>query len=396
MSVNTELKIRKFLWIVSACAILFLGYVVVDMKLRAIACVETPLSEYACEVEYKDYSWTLVRQITDQICMPQHGRCIGVVKGQYAAHNLDWLMLDEVEAVIRVKASNKRQASIGVSSCNPFLTKEDLKNTQFRLTNLILPAMTVDGVNESGVFACVNSAPKGEGLSDSTQWEYGKLTTTGTNPNSLNKLCTVLLVRYILDHAHSACRENDPRSAWRLINEVNWYAPSSEYMNEEFHWLIADRDSCFILEFIDNKPVMVRNEHILSNFYVGVNGGEQPHGEGYERYHVAKKHYDEIESVDGMMHVLEHCWYSKLYQFSPTDTLRFRYSDILLRRPEGEITPEFVALCDSLVSDETSIPDRDPECKRWATRHSVVYDLENLTLNICFDESKEVVTRTMP
>lgn len=383
-------KLRHFLWLLMGSVAVFLLWGVWFLHGYCGRVNQQPLDEYACEIVFPDYSWNLCRVATDIICSPDMlggGRCLGFAKGRYAAHNLDWLVVDQVESLTRVERNNKHQASIGIGSCNPFFGKSQMGST-YRLVNMLIPIMTVDGINESGVFACVNVAPKGEGRADISRWEYGKQTTMGTNPDADETACDILLVRYVLDHATSACRADDPSSAWNLIHQVNWYASDTRFMNDELHWLIADRDSSFVLEFIDNAPVKITDEKCISNFYAGVNGGYQPHGEGYERYNLVMQAYDSIATIDDMKDTLVKGWYSRLYECSAADTLHFRYSDILEYRAVGEVpSAAFVAHCDSIIADEISIPDRDPNCKRWASRHSAIYDLETKTVLVCFDES---------
>jgi len=354
-----------------------------------------PLSEYACEVEFDDYSWRLLDHACTMLCMPKGGRCLGFVKDDFACHNLDWLLLDEVECVVRINGNNKRQSSLSISSCNPYFKKSDIRNPWTVFSTCLLPAMAVDGINESGVFVCVNVAPKGEGRERISDWDYGEITTLGTNPDSETSVCDILLTRYLLDNATSACVEEDPSSAWNLIQKVNWYASAGDVMDEELHWLIADEDSCFVLEFIDNRPVKLSGEKVMSNFYLGVNGGLQPHGEGYERFGIVTRQYDSIQSIDDVKRVMEEAHYGNAYHYSAADTAHFRYSDFLLPHPYGEPDEEFVAYADSIVASEVAIPAREPDCQRWATRHTSIYNLKERSLTVSFDEEKVYVKRIL-
>ena len=132
-----------------------------------------------------------------------------------------------------------------------------------------------DGVNEKGVFCELNLLYQGDnGI------------TTGTNPGKSN-LCMTTIVRYILDYAKSA------NHAIELLQKKNIFAPTGAVAGE-YHFLIADNENTFEVEFIDNEMIVINNflnnKPIVTSFYLnGYDGSKESlnlHAQGVERFNI--------------------------------------------------------------------------------------------------------------
>ena len=94
------------------------------------------------------------------------------------------------------------------------------------------------GINEKGVYVGVNIVPAQKGI------------TTGTTPSIRirDKICTVMLSRYILDHYSSAID---------AVEDITHYVSiyNSKKLIElgmEAHYMITDEEHTYILEFVNN------------------------------------------------------------------------------------------------------------------------------------------------
>lgn len=210
----------------------------------------------------------------------------------------------------------------------PELTKQIMDAGKAPEIFKALPAITLDGVNEAGVYCNTNVVPAGD-----------KGFTIGTNPGkpNLGQLCTI---RFLLDYAESAV------NGIKLLNNYNIWAPLK--MGEECHIMIADAIGTYVVEFVNNEMHVLSDVEgdgfdmlpiynnkpatLMTNFYLtDYTGGKTkavfhgddeaaviatgltPHAMGLERYDTLLDLYTAVDSVEKMKTVMDLVRYTKGY-----------------------------------------------------------------------------------
>jgi len=315
---------------------------------------------------------------------------------------LDFFYNNAVEFVVRTQNINGRFATLGVASNIPELLKQNL-STRTNLHNLqYAPFTLVDGINEHGVFMCVNVVPSNT---------FGS--TTGTHPGN-EEIYTSMLVRYILDHFASA---DEAKSAIEnTLNIVNIQTPAFNY---EYHYLLGDGSHTYIVEFIDNVAEITEvgaseMPAILTNFYNhGVSLTEQgevdyttvsDYGQGLERYNILNAGISAVTNLQKALELLESVKYSKAYLES-TDPLWL--TEFTGEHASGNLTVtdayETPSKFDAILAEARTRyslrrlnggqgrnPD-SPYFGTWITTHSSVYDLEQKYLSIKSQEGSQLI-----
>ncbi|MCR4565523.1 MAG: hypothetical protein K5651_05470 [Bacteroidales bacterium] len=82
------------------------------------------------------------------------GACSAVTIGNLTGRNLDWNYDDGAEFVIRTTKSDKRHASIGVSSLT-VLPNEQVEDGKYHKEFEIIPFLTLDGINDAGILVTI-------------------------------------------------------------------------------------------------------------------------------------------------------------------------------------------------------------------------------------------------
>ena len=201
----------------------------------------------------------------------QRPLCTSCRTGDLIGRNFDWAYDDVDEYIIRVPADKTtgRHASLGVGSAffptflQQIIGMED-----------ILPALTMDGINDAGVAINVNVVMSDTLASGDT---IGTISGEPFGTDAVN-LCSGFVVRYILDRADSAAH------AVELLKQANIYS----VISQEFHWMISDAKETYIVETVDNKLLVLKSkakEAAMSNFHV-------THSEHY-------KEYEKVWPLDG-------------------------------------------------------------------------------------------------
>ncbi len=378
-------------------------------------CLEQ-FNDYLYGVEYDDYDFKAGVEIFEK----RYGSiapaaCSEVRKGNFVGRNLDWYINSDLSAVIRVNAKGTpsddnfytaRYASIGMVGCMPEFGTDKVSNTTDYLPIYeLLPMATSDGINEKGVYIGVNVTATGETSMDTTKWkdhQWG-LGAAFTNPESDKNLCVTYLVRTILDHASSV------EDAIRIVKSINWYEPVNfphQGETQSFHWLISDKTTSCILEFIDNAPVFVQTNDvntpslatIMTNFnnYLMQKGIIQDHGIGYERWDLLNSCYASTpETVEGMQGLMEKVWYSKSYTMSLdepnywttenpneyfTASQMYKHPEVLKDEKYKEVVSNNLAIFNDRAKWHT------PECGAWYSTHTSIYDLTTRSLTVKLHE----------
>jgi len=334
------------------------------------------VADYLYEITYTDYDIIAGDRYARTLNSVSRGAACTVVRNRnLVGRNYDYLYSEMAEFVIHVPAAEGRYASIGIASSLFELTPEVTENDPYGQYFDILPFVTVDGMNEKGVYCSVNMV----------HGEFG-YKTTGTNPGASTTLYACFAVRYVLDHcatAEEACR------ALESVNIVFMEALG------EFHFFVADRTESWVVEVFDNKLRCRRwDENVLTNFYVLTDGymadrtlDAEP--EGTERYDYVREHYDELTTKDAVARLMGYLRYSKSYDL---ENVPFWYSEYYGEKCDAGTIDRFMPKeqyadfikkdCDAFKSAK-----RDYLLGFWVTTHTSIYDLENLTLRVYSQEN---------
>lgn len=311
------------------------------------------------------------------------GACSAVRKGNYFGRNYDWYYDDKAEFVIHVKANEKRHASVGVAYTN--ITDEEANIVLSENDKKLIPFLTTDGINDAGVVVSINVVPTGD-----------RGYTTGTNPSSDN-LSVLAVPRYILDNAGSV------EEAIELLNDKNIIAPISEKFTQEVHFMIADPERTVVVEFIDNKLVILENEYILTNFYLtdfDKTQNELPkHTMGLERYNIILENYDLIETENDMISLMKSVFYTKAYDLNMVPYWYSEFEGVyrngtldLDSTNHGEAdlggTLDNAGAYKPILEKAIELYQKhEPGNTWWITTHSSTYDIENKSLTLIAQEN---------
>lgn len=349
------------------------------------------LHDYLYEITYSSpLDYELANEYYQKYAPHLRGACSAFRKGSWLGRNYDWFYTDEIEFIVHItrgldKKGNTRYASLSVNSSGIYdFTRESIKEDGF-----LLPFLTVDGINENGVCVELNVLTPDEE-------RYGR--TTGTNPGK-EGLCELAVSRYILDYATSVDHAID------LLSERNIYGCFKNGFNEEFHFVVADKDKTVILEFVNNKLQIIEPEKlIMTNFYLSgfdgnlITGFEEEeainpedttlgrYACGVERFKIIQDAYDNIESEEDVLDALKSIRYTKTYK---DDTNPFWYSELVGKTTTfGDLTiylpkSEFSGI-KAYVQEKYAQGLRDGST--WQTTHSSIYNIPEKTLSVLVQE----------
>ena len=294
--------------------------------------------------------------------------CSAVHVGDFYGRNLDLCFSANSDIVIHVPAKEGRYASVGVAlivdqSWTPEYIDAGMSEEDF----ILLPYFTMDGINEKGVGINANYIPV----------EDLETLTTGTNPGKTD-LPLLFIPRFVLDNAASA------KEAVDLLSECNVYGNMFSFPPDELHFMICDPGETYIVEFVNNKMNVVKDD-VMTNFYCSLSE-YTPQACGMERYSILKAGKDTVTSVDTMDALMQTVQYTKAYD--PETTPRW-YSEIYDK--DVDITSSLAEKEAKLnaVSEEAKTTTRKPNNPIWQTMHSSIYDLKNLTLKLHVQEDYE-------
>ncbi len=352
--------------------------------------VYTKLAENLYEVTYTDYDIdyalqdrtdTLVDLANDNF---EPGGCSAIREGNYVGRNLDLPYGPFAEIIVHVPAAKGRYASVGsFCACQELtgdkLTKDNMNETLYNL----IPICICDGINEKGVVCEMNVVPAKD-----------VAMTTGTNPGkpSINM---GNVVRYVLDNASSA------KEAIELLKESNiccpWDWAGSIGKGMEYHYLLADENETYVIEIINNELTALKDETILTNYYIGVDGGTE-NGSGIERHEILNKNRSIATSIAGMSKLMQMVYWTKT---NDVNAEYFCYSDHF-----GEIAKDGTTITlsnyenykeDLLESGKNDAKLTEEMLKTgqntnglWYTLHTCVFDIPARTMNFSMHENPDV------
>lgn len=391
--------------------------------------------EYVHEIWY-DENWV---SPTDNAMpypppVPVAGYCSAVHNGNFVGRNLDYFVNDMPTFVVHVAASGtNRFASVGIGSAQ--LHNADV--AEYTAEYSLPPLGIFDGINEKGVVIEENVVP----IND-----VGAL--IGTNPGKPD-LHIVYVPRYILDHATSAAH------AIKLLEERNLVGDLLGAFS--FHYLIADKDESYVVEFINSKLVW-RKMEISTNFNLCWDNEKQaaitdetegawtkndypsPYAEetkiddikkfytdyamGVERFITLREHYDEGNTLEGMMNLMKRVQYSQTYSIETAEETAKGPSWWVSESCVADYPfPTYITNDGEEIDVDRSLPKLYELFKTdydyfanlidaydmawgrkvlenvdeyrydytgiWYTTHTAVYDIANCSLNLCVQEDYE-------
>lgn len=396
------------------------------------------------KVHFTDYNFDSCRNFTNKRTQNGAGLnlfgCSEVRYGNTVGRNLDWYINYQAGGVIWVDHKDKvdndlaatllnrkeRYSSVAMIGSDPNFIVDTLNTLKAKGEDIErLPFSTTDGINEKGVYIGVNVAPAGETSENPNNWhpdEWGhgaaytqkdKLSGDSTQ----NAMCVTYLTRIILDHARNVT------DAIEIIKSLNWYEPKTKkadgsYKCQALHWLICDKYSSAVVEFIDNKVQFVpeNNTHKISlgsamtNFsnciYDEHNKKRIQHGGcGYERYNSIFHYFQSKHDVRLIMEALHYSnFYHKYYTDCEGDYMRYKFptehhhadtlkSDWLYPKIKEGYEEKFR---DALNRECTHWPESKKAAevrkdtaminKYWYTTHTSIYDIANKSFKVLIHE----------
>lgn len=347
---------------------------------------------YECWYDRIDYSMAF--EFFEKTADLTLGACSAVRNGDLIGRNFDWFYNNEAEFVIHTPAIGNHYASIGMAT-GADIQERDAAKFVTDEKYAILPFMLVDGVNSEKVFAEINVVPAEETPN-----------VTVPDEEALVELNGLMLVRYILDNFATA------QAAVEYIRDhATVYFPKKLHaMGYEVHVMVCDQDYSYILEFSENRNIIVEPTIPISTNFplhdVEFNedgtvytpetqdeehdaiktNGIHKYGSGLERWNTIVNAYDSLSTEDGMMSLMwDTLRYSSAYPTSLLPADPTWYTEFV----GGELT------CASPAEDFADILEQAGEAftnrsrdtgKTWHTAHSAIYNLAEGTLALIAQE----------
>lgn len=331
----------------------------------------TKIEDFLYEVTFEDYDLTEGEAMFDTIDIPL-GACTSVRNGNFVGRNLDWLYDESVDFVVHTPAKGNRHATLGVAGIIPFLNKFNANYGTYTDNYKLIPYVMMDGINDAGLVVNANLQPLGD-----------RGYTTGTNPGK-ERMNTVLAVRYLLDYAETV------DEAIELLRQKDLHYTDITGSPLEVHLMISDPNKTSIVEFIDNKMVIVEDSLIMTNYFVAL--GITPHAQGVERANIIRENYDMGATKSGMIELMRKVNFTHYYN---TKTSPRWYSDLF----DGDTTskPDLTWNSDKKTVEKYYQKDvlkykvrTRLDFKTWQTVHNSIYDIKNKTLDIMVQEQQTV------
>lgn len=287
-----------------------------------------------------------------------------IIKNSLMGRNLSDYLNNTVTFVVKTESGNGKHSVLGISSYN--ITKSDAESRVYTKKYEYLPFLLKDGINDAGLRVAMNAVPTGDN---------GK--TTGTNQlSSGNKICMLMLVRYILDNFDNV----DSAVAW--IRNAKIYAPYTNSIQQEYQFIIGNSEKTMCVEFHNNacSTSDVTNTYFTNFYYINTDfSGTLPdstaHSKGLERY----KLIDNIYSISTVMDMLDEVDPSNLHLLSELDWCS-DYNGTF--REYGDLTTSSVAAdYEDIISDtENAYANGDPTA--IDTKYTAIYDLSDKSVTI--------------
>lgn len=395
---------------------------------------------------FKDYNFNAGRAMVNDLHMGKKatffpGGCTEIRQDNQVGRNLDWNVNYEAAAVLWMQGTDtvqndtvakllqkkQRHSSVGMVGANPRFTypyhPEDIKLSDTLAT--ILPLSMTDGINERRVYIGVNVAPAGETSLNPENWNpgvwgngaaYTQKDTLGCD-STKNAMCVTYLTRIVLNYADSV------GDAIKIIESLNWFEPYEWNYNEDktdsvkvcqaFHWLICDKDSSVVVEFMDNKMQVIKEPslyaRVMTNFSntlftTNVSKHIQHGGCGYERFDSIRSYIDLHKNNFNMTELMHKFHYSKFFHeyYHEAERDSFRHYSFMSEfendtlsaaklYPNLTDTERFINVLKTSCSGWPDLLPLDIIRKNkpkdyWYTTHTSIYNLTNTSFKVLIHE----------
>lgn len=337
------------------------------------------VEDYLYEAIYNDIDYNYANNyFKSKKPIPPLGSCSSFIKDGKFCRAYDWTYDDNVEIIVKTPARDGKYAVNGISAS--LNITEDLINTmEYTELYKLLPFYIVDGMNEKGLTISTNVVPLDKGM------------TIGTEPliERKDEVCSIMLIRYLLEHATTA------QEAVEMVRDyLSVYVPTGLHkMGYEQHYLIYDGTKAYVLEFVENAPVIIEADAITNFFladttfidtvYTPASGfapssqGITAYGSGLERYNLIKTSNATPEQL------LIDLSYTNSYKRS---TEPFWYTEFVGGDLTVDSTPqEFEPRVNKYIEVFNKRTRHDVN-KTWQSTHSIIYDLSKKTFKIRVQE----------
>lgn len=363
------------------------------------------LQPYLYSIEYSELDYEAARKYFATHFVPVSGACTALRKGNLLGRNYDWTFDKQVEFLVRTKAHNGRLATIGVAGSISALTTDTIGeySDEFKY----MPFRMLDGMNEKGLTANVNMLNHDEQRS---------LPIEGTTPmiEERESICSAMLVRYVLDNFTT------PQEACGYIRDyVRVYPPYHDGKTTDLHFSLTNKEQLYYLCFEpDNSGVFrtaiadVKDQplpFVMTNFRMWWAQRIYDSETGkYDRF--ADPNYQYVEKYGMGIERANLCL--QFVQDTETTQSVLDFMNIDLRyteayAPLGDWLTEFVGPYSQEDLARDSAPEeferilgivrqRYAERSRetaltWQTVHSVVYDLDTLTMQLVVQQGYDAL-----
>lgn len=325
------------------------------------------IADYLWEVTVDNYCDSIPNFLIDRVGVEFN--CSSVRNGNYYGRNLDFFISETAEVIVHTPAREGRHASVGIASVNQ-RTDADFEKGLTPEDFYILPWGMYDGINDAGLFCNINVTPYADGGDN-----------PGTNPG-MPDIYNPFLIRALLDNCGSVDEAVD------FINGHNVIGKEMGGFN--LHFMIGDPEKTVVVEFINNEAV-VKEQNIMTNFYVNLLPEFTPAADGIERYNILLENYAEGgESMEGMRNLLKRVRFSQAYD---PEMKPFWKSEFAIEGYTTSDAPVELVLADPSVQKSLAdfkhykeTGEYEPEMKLWYTEHNSTYDIQNRKLWVTVHE----------
>lgn len=367
-------------------------------------CIEYDVIDY-------DYAYKFFKDRFADVADAFSGACTAVYSDGFLGRNYDWYYDNAAVMLCKTHPSQGRNRVIGtsvtVSGAGSSFTYQDVESRKYMDKYKIIPFMLLDGMNvDTGLVCEINILQAGETING----HIAKTTKTIPTVEERDSVCTLMLVRYILDHFSTVqdVIENLPKY-------TSVYSTYTDTLKGEYHYMLADEDDVYILEFIPDATtgemkmefIDVSDRARMTNFHVyGSTLDEDNHVEytslttyamGIERYDLIADYLSShvISSVSDMYTLMnQELKYTNGYTINDYDkawlsefTGKYTIEDVeyditaadcVINREKVRPVYEY---CQNLYAHrDRNIPNT------WQTVHTSVYDITNRTVSLGVQE----------
>lgn len=316
------------------------------------------------------------------------GACSSVRNGNWYGRNLDWTYDENAEFLVRTPNIEGRYASIGFASAISGLTNEVVKSKIDNPLYKIVPFMLADGINEKGVVVNTNVVPLDKGVTSRTVPAVSEEV----------EICSLMLVRYILDRFASA-----KEAAEYIRDHMAVYMPTTLLnMKYETHLMIADENKTYLVEFIGKQTIITEmDKPYMTNFYLDdvvfnedgkvytpadVENGHSAsennisnNGSGLERFNLIVENYANANTKAGMCELMNKLKYTNAYKDSGWFTEFVGVNNLTVNSRASDFS-NTVAYARGMFANRTR------NGSTWQTTHSAVYDITQRKVYVIVQE----------